>query len=178
MRRQALTILNKYLINKEIRKHSFIVESVMLALAESLAPNQLEIWSTAAILHDLDYDITSYKICPKLHGLKTIEILKDENFGNEDIYSIIAAHNEETGVRAESLAQKALISANFISNSVYALITPQLKINSKSFNWDIVMKDIKNLYIDKIKLVENKDMEVNNFLNVAINSIKKMQDIQ
>jgi predicted hydrolase (HD superfamily) len=176
MRYKAIELLNKYLLTEKMKKHSLVVEAMMIAFAKFFNPDQLEIWSVAGILHDLDYDITSYKICPQLHGLKTIEILKDENFGNEEIYSIIAAHNEKTGIKAESIGQKIIISSNITANIIYEKLYSNSKKNYIKFDYDTILKD-NNIYDRQtINLIESTGIKINHFIDISLKVTKNIID--
>nr|MQY60777.1 HDIG domain-containing protein [bacterium] len=73
-REEALEIVQKYLKNKNLVKHSLAVEACMKALASRLNQD-VEKWGLAGILHDLDYEITEKS--PELHTTETVKILEE-----------------------------------------------------------------------------------------------------
>ncbi|KXG77857.1 hypothetical protein AN618_08690 [Fervidicola ferrireducens] len=131
-RQKALEILHQYLHTENLVKHSFAVEAVMKTLAERLEPDKVEEWSIAGLLHDLDADLVDYRNHPELHGPKTIEILRGLNFGTEDMYHAILAHNQATGTKIESKFDQALYAADPITGFItaVALVYPDKKLSS------------------------------------------------
>lgn len=131
-RAQALEILHEYLKSEHLIRHSFAVEAVMKALAERLAPDKVEEWSIAGLLHDIDADITDYKTNPELHGKKAVEILKERNFGTEEMHHAILAHNSATGTEIETQMDQALYAADPITGFItaIALVYPDKKLSS------------------------------------------------
>lgn len=98
MRNQAEEILFKYLETDRMRKHCYAVEAVMRSLAQRLEPEAEEKWAISGLLHDLDSDIVGRKpgeVCEG-HAITTVELLKKENFGDEDIYRTILGHHDGT----------------------------------------------------------------------------------
>ena len=53
-REQAHEILLKYMKGENYITHSYAVEAIMRGLAKRLAPDQVEYWGIAGLLHDLD----------------------------------------------------------------------------------------------------------------------------
>jgi len=131
-REKALEILNKYLHTENLVKHSFAVEAVMRALAERLQPDKVDEWGIAGLLHDLDADLVDYRNYPEKHGPKAIELLKQHNFGNEEMHHAILAHNKATGVEAKSNFDIALYAADPITGFItaIALVYPDKKLSS------------------------------------------------
>ncbi|HSQ89182.1 HD domain-containing protein [Romboutsia sp.] len=136
MREQAIELVNKYLESEHLIKHSYAVEAVMKSLANKLEPNKADEWAIAGLLHDLDSDMLDYKNNEeesKKHGIKAVEILQNENFGNEYIYQAIKAHNEDcNGIKRESVMDKAIYAADPITGFITAitLVYPDQKISS------------------------------------------------
>lgn len=135
MREQAIEILNKYLKTEHLIKHSYALEVVMRELGKKLEPERQEEWAIAGLLHDLDSDLLDYKGNPdevKIHGIKAVEILQNENFGNEYIYQAIKAHNEGNGTPRVDIIDKAIYAADPITGFITAitLVYPDKKISS------------------------------------------------
>lgn len=131
-REKALVIINKYLVSEHLIKHSLAVESVMKALARRFEPEKEELWGLAGLMHDLDADIVDYRVHPELHGKKSIELLKQEDFGTEEMYHSICAHNEESGVPIETKMDRAIYAADPITGFITAitLVYPDKKLSS------------------------------------------------
>ena len=129
---KALEILNKYMTTEYLQKHSYAVESVMRALARKLEPESEELWAMTGLLHDLDVDMVDYRSNPELHGPKTVELLKEEGFGSEEMYHSICAHNEDTKVPIKSKMDQAIYAADPITGFITAitLVYPDKKLAS------------------------------------------------
>ena len=64
-REQAHDILMKYMKGERYIQHSYAVEAIMKGLAKRLAPDEVEYWGIAGLLHDLDENsVTGSTICP------------------------------------------------------------------------------------------------------------------
>ena len=128
----AIGLLNRYITTEHIMAHSFAVEAVMRALAKRLAPAEEELWGITGLLHDLDIDVSHWQEHPERHGPVTVELLKEHNFGCEEMYNAIIAHNPDTGVVPQTLFEKALFAADPITGFITAvtLVYPDKKIAS------------------------------------------------
>ncbi|MGP1576144.1 MAG: HD domain-containing protein [Treponema sp.] len=131
-RETAIGLLNHYVTTEHIMAHSFAVEAVMRVLAKQLAPAEEELWGITGLLHDLDIDVSNWQEHPERHGPVTVELLKQHNFGCEEMYSAIIAHNPDTGTVPQTLFEKALYAADPITGFItaIALIYPDKKITS------------------------------------------------
>lgn len=123
-------LLHKYVTTPHIIRHSYAVESVMRALAKKIEPDKVEVWGLAGLLHDLDNDLVDWQSDMSLHGPKTIEILKKENIGSQEMYQAILAHNPATKVKPVTAFQRALYAADPITGFItaIALVYPSKKL--------------------------------------------------
>ncbi|MCX7703920.1 MAG: HDIG domain-containing protein [Planctomycetota bacterium] len=135
--KDAETLVEQHIKTKNLLKHTYAVAAIMHALALRLNQNP-ETWELAGLLHDLDYDET--KENPQLHGIRTVEILKDYDVPQEVIDSI-KAHNERK--TPENLFEYAIICADNISGFLVAcaLVRPEKKISA--LTPDFVAKKMK-----------------------------------
>lgn len=131
-RDQAIELLEKYVTTPHIKIHSLATEAVMRALAKKLAPQDEELWAMAGLLHDLDNDSCDWKNDMATHGPVTIEILKENNFGNEEMYNAILAHNPANGTKAKTTFEIAMYAGDPITGFINAitLVYPDKKIAS------------------------------------------------
>lgn len=129
---RAEEILHKHLQTPHLVKHSYAVEAVMRALAKRLSPEEEEKWAVAGLLHDLDNDTVDWQSDMSVHGPKTIEILKEYQFGEEDLYQAILSHNPANGSQIKNLFDKALYAADPITGFItaIALVYPEKKLSS------------------------------------------------
>lgn len=72
---EARLLLKNLVKNREIIRHSILMESIMLKLAEEAGEEQ-ETWAITGLLHDLDLPQTIEN--PSKHGIIAGEILENE----------------------------------------------------------------------------------------------------
>lgn len=128
-REEALALLKEYVKNENMIKHCLASEAVMDALAERLGEDR-EQWSLAGLLHDLDVEITDADL--RIHGLKTVEILREKGVDPE-IIEAIRLHNEGAhGDKRTSVFHHALAAGETITGLIIAtaLVYPDKKLAS------------------------------------------------
>ncbi len=187
MREQAVGLVNKYLQSEHLVKHSYAVESVMRALANKLEPEKAEEWALAGLLHDLDSDMLDYKNNEeesKKHGIKAVELLQSENFGNEYIYQAIKAHNgDENGSNRESIMDKAIYAADPITGFItaIALVYPDKKLSSvKVKSITKRMKEVKfaaGANRDAMRSIEELGIPFSEFAELSLVAMQGISDI-
>ncbi|MGL4797720.1 MAG: HD domain-containing protein [Paraclostridium sp.] len=185
MRNQAEEILFKYLETDRMRKHCYAVEAVMRSLAQRLEPEAEEKWAISGLLHDLDSDIVGRKpgeVCEG-HAITTVELLKKENFGDEEIYRTILGHHDGTGITRESLMEKAIYAADPITGFItaIALVYPDKKLTSvKTKSIVKRMKETRfasNVNRDAIRSIENIGISFEDFAQLSLDAMKNINDI-
>lgn len=185
MREQAVGLVNKYLQSEHLIKHSYAVEAVMKALGNKLEPEKADEWALAGLLHDLDSDMLDYKNNPeesKLHGLKAIELLQNEDFGNEYIYQAIKAHNEDNGTERVSTIDKAIYAADPITGFItaIALVYPDKKLASVKVK--SITKRMKELRFaaganrDAMRSIEELGIPFAEFAQLSLEAMQEISD--
>ncbi len=129
-RQEAFNLLKDYISHPNMIKHCLASEAVMRGMAKHLGEDE-EKWGLAGLLHDLDVEITEAN--PKVHGLKTVEVLQEKGV-EPDIIDAIKHHNEEAegvGERTTKF-QHALAAGETITGLIIAttLVYPDKKIAS------------------------------------------------
>jgi putative nucleotidyltransferase with HDIG domain len=113
-REEAEKLLNEYVQDDYLIKHSFMVAKGLEAYAKKLNQN-VELWYVTGLLHDLDY----YKY-PTEHPKKSVEWFKEWGF-DDDLTHAIAAHGTyEPRVAPESDLAKYLIAVDEMTGLLYA----------------------------------------------------------
>ena len=185
MREEALEILFKYLETDRMRKHCYAVEAVMRELAKRLEPEKEEEWAVAGLLHDLDSDIVGRKpgeICEG-HATTTVELLKKENFGDEEMYRAILGHHDGMGVTRTSLMEKAIYAADPITGFItaIALVYPDKKLTSVKTKSVIKrMKETRfasNVNRDAMRSIEDIGIPFDVFAELSLNAMKNISDV-
>ena len=185
MREQAVGLVDKYLKSEHLIKHSYAVEVVMRELANKLEPDRADEWAIAGLLHDLDSDILDYKNNPdesKLHGLKAVELLQNEKFGNDYIYQAIKAHNKDNGTERLSTIDKAIYAADPITGFItaIALIYPDQKISSVKVK--SITKRMKELRFaaganrEAMKSIEELGIPFAEFAQISLEAMQGISD--
>ncbi len=131
-RERANALLNSCVKAPHIISHSYAVEAVMRALAKRLSPENEAMWAMAGLVHDLDYNLADWQKDMALHGHTTIEILKREQLGNEELYHAVLAHNAATGVEIKTQLDRAIYAADPITGFIAAIakVYPDQKLKS------------------------------------------------
>ena len=90
-RDQAYEILTKYMKGEHYITHSLAVEAIMRGLAKRLAPDDVEYWGIAGLLHDLDEEQCDWEHDLSVHGPTSVEILKKEGIDDPVLFGAICA---------------------------------------------------------------------------------------
>ena len=114
-RRDALSLVKRYLRDEKLLKHVLIVEAIMKSIAETLGEDS-ELWGLTGLLHDIDYELVNRDM--SRHGLVAPEILKDKV--PDEIIDAIKAHNEEIGYKSSSKLALTLRIADHVSSLILA----------------------------------------------------------
>lgn len=128
-REKAIELLNQYIDNPNMIKHSLASEAVLGAIAERLGEDK-EKWAMAGLLHDLDVEMTNADL--SIHGKETVRIL-EENSVDPEIIEAIKLHNEESsGEKRSKPFHHALAAGETITGMIIAttLVYPDKKLAS------------------------------------------------
>ena len=159
-RDQAYEILTKYMKGENYITHSLAVEAIMKGLAKRLAPDEVEYWGIAGLLHDLDEEQCDWEHDLSVNGPTSVEILKKEGIDDPVLFGAICAHNPKSGVKAKTKIQYALLAADPMSGFLKAVaqIYPDKKIASvkresviKRFNEARFAKGANRDYMESIE---------------------------
>ena len=160
---------------ENLRKHMLAVGAIMEKLAERFGEDK-EMWKLTGWLHDIDYK----KSDMNEHGLISAKMLEGKL--PEEALHAIKAHNELTGVKAESLMDKALIAADAVSGLVVAtaLIMPGKKLE------EVKISSLINKFKDKsfarrvergrIMVCNEIGMPLEEFLGISLEAMKGISE--
>lgn len=173
----AMKLLDENVSNENLKKHMIAVSAIMRGLATKFGEDE-EMWALTGLLHDIDYERVGGDM--RKHGLVSAEML--EGRLPEECLHAIRAHNERTGVKAESLLDKSLLSADAISGLIVAaaLVMPNKRLS------EVRVKTLKKKFRDKsfarnidrskIKVCEEAGLGFEEFLETALKSLQKVSD--
>ena len=166
-------LLNNYILNINLRKHCYAVESCMKYYANKFGEDE-NLWSAIGLLHDLDWEIF-----PDTHPNTSVPILKEAGFDDEFINIILShAYPERTNIQRDTLIKKYLFACDEITGFVYAYslmkqgglneVEPKSiikKMKDKAFARTVNRDDIK-------KGAEEIGMELSEHIQNVINAMK------
>jgi len=189
-REDVLELLNKFVKNKNLIKHSLAVETIMRSIAEDLnrknktktQDSQSEKfdkdkWAIAGLIHDIDYEDTADD--PLRHSLVAEKMLLELGFEDDIVYAV-KVHNDAHGFPLKSEMDIALFASDPVSGLIVAsaLINSNKKINS--IDTDFVIKRYKEKSFAKganrkqMLACENLGYTLEEFIGVALNAMKKI----
>lgn len=178
-RENGLEILKKYISSDSLIKHSIASAAVMEGLAEYFKQDKDNFY-IAGLLHDLDFEMIDNKF--ELHGIQSMEILKPLNL-DENILHAIQSHNEEyTKVKRSNYLDFVLTAAESVTGliSATALVMPNKRLSEVKV--DSVIKRMKkkdfarNVDRNSIMLIEKTGLNLEKFVEIAIQSMQKVAD--
>ncbi len=172
-RDEALKLIGKYVKNGKLIKHMLAVEAIMRKLAEHFNENA-ELWGLTGLLHDLDYELTGGDM--NVHGLKTVELLKDVL--PDEALDAIKCHNDALGFKATSKLAIALKAADHASGLIVAtaLVMPNKKLEEvkvRSLLKKFKQKDFaRGVNRSRILLCEDIGLDLRTFLELSLEALK------
>ncbi len=134
----ALSILEEFIQNINLRRHMFAVEAAMQDYARRFGEDP-HTWGLAGLLHDFDWEIH-----PNLdeHPQAGAPILRERGVP-EEIIQCILSHADHTGVPRRSKMEKSLYACDEITGLItaVALVRPSrsledLKVKSVRKKWN------------------------------------------
>ena len=124
-REEALELVRSRVPKVNLVKHMIASGACMRALAERLGQDP-DRWELAGLLHDLDLGEVGDDY--SRHGLRTVEMLRELGFDDEEILGAILAHAEKKPL--ETLMDKALWAVDPTTGFLVAcaLMHPERKL--------------------------------------------------
>ncbi len=179
-REKALSLINRYVKNKNSIKHMLAVEAVMRDLAKKFNEDE-EIWGITGLVHDIDMELVDYHKNPELHGKKGSVILKEEGFSQEVIDATVA-HNKETGKDRVTLLEKTIFCVDPLTGLIVAsvLISPSKKI--KELSVESILKRFKEKSFargaerDVISACEEINLTLQEFIEIGLLAMQKINN--
>lgn len=173
---KALELLKEHLHNKNLVKHCIAVGAITKELAQYFDEDE-EIWETAGLLHDIDYEQT--KDNHEKHGLVSVEILDGRVC--DEVLDTIPRHNKLTGKEPKKKIDFALTAGDAISGLLVAtaLVHPNklddVEVSSVKKKFDD-SSFAKNVDRDRILLCEKIDLSLDEFIEISLRAVKKVKE--
>jgi len=180
-RQTAVDLLNEKVTTEHIIRHSYAVEAVMRKLAQKFDPEHEDLWAMSGLLHDLDNDLVDWKNDMSTHGPKTIELLKEVEFGNEDMYHAILAHNPSTKTALNSTLDRCIYAGDPITGFINAIALVYPDKNVHSVKVKSITKRMKETRFaagaDRNAMWSIEElMPFNEFAELALNAMKEVSE--
>jgi putative nucleotidyltransferase with HDIG domain len=178
-RDEALALVQAKVAADNLVKHMLATEAVMGALARRLGEDE-ERWSLAGLLHDMDVEETAEMMA--VHGLRTVEMLREAGFEDEAVLQAIAAHNPANGSRVQTAMDRALFACDPLTGLVTAaaLIRPEKRLEL------VALKSLKKRFREPsfAKGARREDMltcvelglELDEFLAIGLKAMQEVSD--
>jgi uncharacterized protein len=180
MRRdEALALVQEHAKNSNMVCHMVATEAIMGALARRLDSDEAQ-WRQAGLLHDLDAELTAETM--EVHGLRTVEWLREAGLGDEAVLHAILAHNPANGSTVDTPMDRALFSCDPLTGLITAaaLIRPEkklalveLKSLKKRFKEPSFAKGARR---EDILTCADLGIELEEFLAIGLDAMKEVAD--
>lgn len=178
-REEALVLVQEHAKNPNMVSHMVATEAIMGALARRLGGDEAQ-WSSAGLLHDLDAELTAETM--EVHGLRTVEWLRQAGLADETVLHAILAHNPANGSTIDTPMDRALYSCDPLTGLITAaaLIRPEkklalveLKSLKKRFKEPSFAKGARR---EDILTCVDLGIELEEFLAIGLDAMKEVAD--
>ncbi|MBU1036932.1 HDIG domain-containing protein [Patescibacteria group bacterium] len=177
-REQTLQLVKEKIQSQNLIKHCLAVEAMMKAIAKHLNQD-IESWSQAGLLHDIDYEET--KDNPEEHSLKGAEMLKELGL-TEEIVQAVKVHNEMHNLPRQSLMDKTLFAVDPLTGLITAavLVLPSRKLADLSP--ESILKRFKEPRFaaganrQAIKSIEDINVSLEEFIKIGLTAMQNIAD--
>ncbi|KYO68668.1 HD domain-containing protein [Thermovenabulum gondwanense] len=175
-REEALKIVKEKVSNKNLVKHMIAAEAVMRRLARHFGEDE-DKWGLTGLLHDVDYDMVKDDMSK--HSLVGGKLAREWGLG-EEIAHAIEAHNEDHGIKRETLLDKAMFAVDPITGLIVAsaLIHPDKKLASIDTQFVInrfyEKTFAKGASREKILACKEINLSLEEFITLALEAMKEI----
>lgn len=142
-RETAWSLVTEWTASEQLRRHMLAVEAAMRAYARRYGEDE-ELWAVVGLIHDFDYE-RHPDLGADGHPFAGVKYLRDLGV-SETITRAILSHADFSGVRPESLMERALVAVDELTGFItaVALVRPSKAIA------DVEVKSIKKKWKDKV----------------------------
>lgn len=125
-RQEAWELLCDWTLSESLRKHARAVEHAMQSYAKKYSEDEAK-WGLVGLLHDFDYERYPDQRHPQLGS----ETLRQKGYPEEVIRAILS-HADYTGVKRETLMERALFSTDELCGflTACALVRPDKSLDT------------------------------------------------
>lgn len=137
-REEALTLVREYTPNDRLVKHMRAVEACMRHYARKFGEDEA-FWGLAGLLHDFDYEKF-----PDEHPVKGSGILREREYPEELIQTILSHYTERTAVERVTRVQKCLFACDELTGFLVACALVKPGKSLAEVNVDGVKRKMKD----------------------------------
>lgn len=139
-RKDTMELLKKYNKSESLIKHALAVEAVLKHYAEHYGED-IEKWGVIGLIHDLDYE--QY---PEQHCMMTGKILRENNWPEDYIYSVIS---HGWGICTDAEPKLIMEKVLFTIDELTGLIAATALMRPSKSILDMKVKSIKKKWKQK-----------------------------
>jgi len=149
--------------------HAIMVSQIMEELARTLGENAEE-WKIVGLLHDLDHDET--RDAPHQHGIVASEKLKGRL--PEHCIHAIRAHDNRTGLKAESKLDKALVASDSLANLIEKMDKTANELSVTTLRVELESVSLRKTWFkNNVWQCEEFGVRLDDFLRLGLNFMKE-----
>jgi putative nucleotidyltransferase with HDIG domain len=144
-REDAWNLVREYTQSESLRKHMLAVEACVRAYARKNGADE-ELWGTAALLHDFDYERwpNADHAADHEHPAEGAKILREKGYSEELIRAILS-HAEYSGVARQSALEHTL----FACDELAGFLTACTYVRPSKSILDLEVSSVKKRMKDK-----------------------------
>jgi putative nucleotidyltransferase with HDIG domain len=144
-REDAWKLVCEYTQSESLRKHMLAVEACVRAYARKNGADE-ELWGTAALLHDFDYERwpNAEHSADHEHPAEGAKILREKGYSEETIRAILS-HAEYSGVARQSALEHTL----FACDELAGFLTACTYVRPSKSILDLEVSSVKKRMKDK-----------------------------
>ncbi|MCK5757668.1 MAG: hydrolase [Clostridiales bacterium] len=177
-REQTMELLEKYNKSESLKKHALSVEGVMKYFASEYKED-VEKWGIIGLIHDLDYEQF-----PKEHCKMTEKILRENNWPEDYIYSVIS---HGWGICTDAEPKHIMEKILFTIDELTGLIAATALMRPSKSVLDMKLKSIKKKWKTKsfaagvdreliLKGCELLGMELDEIITMTLEGMKTVAE--
>ncbi len=173
----CMEILKQHTQSESLLKHAFAVEACVAAYAQKFGED-VNRWSNIALLHDFDYEKF-----PEQHPYKGAELLRELNFDEEFITTILS-HADYTGVARNTLVAKTLFACDELAGFITAVTYVRPSRSLDEVEVKSVLKKMKDKAFAKavnrddiINGAKELGVDLNEHIRFCIDAMKRKREL-
>ncbi len=177
-REQTMELLEKYNKSESLKKHALSVEGVMKYFASEYKED-VEKWGIIGLIHDLDYEQF-----PEEHCKMTEKILRENNWPEDYIYSVIS---HGWGICTDAEPKHIMEKILFTIDELTGLIAATALMRPSKSVLDMKLKSIKKKWKTKsfaagvdreliLKGCELLGMELDEIITMTLEGLKTVAE--